>query len=43
MGNNSRLAMLLALFSVLSADYGAAGGGIIIPFVIKKALDVFFV
>ena len=31
--------MPLAIFPVLSADYGAVGGETIIPFVITKALD----
>ena len=35
----NRLAMPLAVFLVLSADYGAEGGGTIIPFVIIEALD----
>ena len=39
MWSYNRLAMPLAVYSILSADHGAVDGGAIIPFEIIAALD----
>ena len=39
MSSYSRLAKQMAVYSVLSADYGAVDGGAIMPFVITTAID----